>query len=233
VKVVLFGATGMIGSGALIECLDHPDVERVLVVGRRSCGRSHEKLVEVLHDDFLDLSGLVDRFRGYDACIFCLGVSSAGMGEDAYRRITFDMTMAAAEAMLAAAPGSTFVYVSGAGTDSTEKGRVMWARVKGAIENRLAGMPFGAVWLFRPGFIQPRKGVRSATPLYNAIYAVLGPFYPLLRRLPRWVTSTDRLGLALIRAARDGAPSLVVESIDIEALAEAEVGRLGFRTHDR
>jgi hypothetical protein len=182
--------------------------------------------VEVLHDDFLDLSALVDEFRGYDACLFCLGVSSAGMSEEAYRRITYDMTVAAADAMLAAAPTSTFVYVSGAGTDATEKGRVMWARVKGAIENRLAAMPFGAVWLFRPGFIQPKKGVRSATPLYNAIYAVLGPLYPLLRELPRWVTSTERLGLALIRAARAGAPSRVVESVDIEAMAEAEVRRL-------
>ena len=225
-KIVLFGATGMIGSGALIECLGHPDVERVLVVGRRPCGVEHERLEEILHDDFLDLSSIAGRFRGYDACMYCLGVSSAGMSEAAYHRITYDMTAAAAEAMLAAAPGARFVYISGAGADATERGRTMWARVKGAIENRLASMPFGDVWLFRPAFIQPMKGVRSRTRLYNAVYAALGPLYPLLRRFPKWVTSTEKLGLAMIRAVRDGTSAGVLENDEIEALGAAELSHL-------
>jgi uncharacterized protein YbjT (DUF2867 family) len=227
VKVVLFGATGMIGSGALIECLAHPDVEAVLAVGRRSSGVVHEKLSEVLQDDFLDYSAISDRLRVYDACLFCLGVSAAGMSEAEYTRVTHDFTVAAAEAFFAMNPDRTFCYISGQGADSTERGRVMWARVRGRLENRLLGMGLGPVWIFRPGFVQPKKGVRSSTTLYNAIYAVLGPIYPLLETAaPKHVTSSDRLGLALIRAARDGAPKAILGNAEINALAELERARV-------
>ena len=226
-RVVLFGGTGMIGAGALIECLDHPDVERLLVVGRRSCGVAHEKVDELIHTDFLDYSDVLDRFRGYDACLFCLGVSAAGMSESEYERVTHDFTVSAARALREANPALTFCYISATGADSNETSRIMWARVRGRLENHLLAMNGGPVWIFRPGYIQPMKGVSSRTKLYNAIYAVLGPLYPLLDRLaPTHITSTDRLGLALIRAAREGAPLAHLENRDINALAEAEAARL-------
>lgn len=226
-KLVLFGGTGMIGSGALIECLDHPDVEKVLVVGRRSCGVVHDKVEELIRDDFLDYSDVLDRMRGYDACLFCLGVSAAGMSEADYARFTHDFAMAAARALRDANPALTFCYISATGADSAEKSRIMWARVRGRLENHLLAMDGGPVWIFRPGYIQPMKGVTSRTKLYNAIYVVLGPLYPLLNRVaPDHVTSTDRLGLALIRAARQGAPLSHLENRDINALAEAEAARL-------
>ena len=229
-KVVLFGATGMIGSGALIECLVHPDVEALLAVGRRSSGVVHPKLSEVLHDDFLDYSTIVERLRGYDACLFCLGVSAAGMSEAEYTRVTHDFTVAAAEAFFAMNPDGTFCYISGQGADSTERGRVMWARVRGRLENRLLGMGLGPVWIFRPGFVQPKKGVRSRTKLYNAIYSMLGPIYPLLETVaPKHVTSSDRLGLALIRAARDGAPKALLGNAEINAMGELERARVAER----
>lgn len=227
-KVVLFGATGMIGSGTLIECLDHPDVEKVLVVGRRSCGVVHEKVEELLCDDFLDYSGVTDHFRGYDACLFCLGVSAAGMTEEEYSRLTYDFAMAAARALREASPDLTFCYISATGADSAEKSRIMWARVRGRLENHLLALPGGPTWIFRPGYIQPMKGVTSRTKLYNALYAVFGWLYPLLNRIAsEHVTSTDRLGLALIRAAREGAPLTHLENRDINALAQAEASRLG------
>jgi uncharacterized protein YbjT (DUF2867 family) len=217
----------MLGSGALIECLAHPDVADVLSVVRRPAGVRHAKLTEIVHDDFLDFSGVTGRLSGHHACLFCLGVSSAGMSEDAYRRVTRDVTLAAARTLLEESPGLTFCFISGAGTDSSEKGRVMWARVKGETENRLLELPFGGVWLFRPGYVQPMKGVRSRTRMYNLAYAVLGPLYPVLTRLgPGVVTTTEKLGLALIRAARDGAAKKVLENRDINELAATEGSRL-------
>jgi len=228
VKVVLFGATGMIGSGALIECLEHPAITTVLSVGRRPCGRTHEKLVELEHRDFLDFMPAVEVFSGYDACLYCVGISSAGIGEAEYRRVTLDMTIAAAEAMLSANPQSTFCFVSGLGADSSERGRIMWARVKGATENRLVGMTFGHLWIFRPGYVQPAKGVRSRSRIYNVAHAITGPLFPLLSAVaPGSVTTTERVGLALIRAAREGAAREIVGNADINALAGAERARLG------
>jgi hypothetical protein len=218
----------MIGSGALIECLGHPDVEAVLAVGRRPTGVDHEKLDELAHEDFLSYGAVSDRLRGYDACLFCLGVSAAGLSEAEYTRVTHDFTIAAAEAFLAMNPDGTFCYISGQGADGSERGRVMWARVRGRLENRLLGMGLGPVWIFRPGFVQPVKGVTSRTSLYRAIYAVLGPVYPLLETVaPKHVTSSDRLGLALIRAARLGAPKPVLGNPEINALAGAERERVG------
>lgn len=226
-RVILYGATGMLGSGTLLECLDHPDVEHVLTVGRRPSGVTHKKLTEMIHDDFLDFSAIANDLRGYDACLYCLGVSAAGLSESEYHRVTHDMTVAAADALLEASPGMTFCFISGAGADSSGRGRVMWARVKGEVENHLLSMPFRAVWVFRPAYVQPLKGVRSRTQLYHAFYTVAGPLYPVLRLLgARWVTTTRSVGLALIRAAREGAPSTVVENADINALADAEVDYL-------
>ena len=222
-KVVIFGATGMLGSGALIECLEHPQVTEVLAVGRRPTGLGHAKLEELVHGDFLDFMPVADRFAGCDACLYCLGISSVGLDEDAYRRITVDMTVAAAKALLHASPSMSFCFVSGAGTDATEQGRTMWARVKGEAENGVSEMPFRAVWLFRPGYVQPVKGVRSQTALYNAAYTAVGWLYPVLRRVaPRSVTTTENVGLALIRAAREGAPVRILENADINELAAAE-----------
>lgn len=225
----------MIGSGALIECLDHPDVEAVLAVGRRPCGVGHAKLDEIVRDDFLDYSDVHERFRGYDACFFCLGVSAAGMSEAEYTRITRDFTLAAAEALWRASPHLAFCYLSGAGADSEEKSRIMWARVRGGVENRLLEAAPDRTWIFRPGFVQPVKGVRSGTRLYRAVYAVLGPLYPLLDRLiPDQVTTSERLGLAMIRAARDRPPKRHLENREVNALAEEERRtRAGFREGDR
>lgn len=213
----------MVGSAALIECLEHPDVERVLAVGRRSCGVEDDRVEEVLHEDFLDLSPVVDRFREYDAVMFCLGVSAAGMSEEDYTRITDGFTMAAAEAFFTASPEGTFCYISGLGADSTESSRVMWARVRGRLENRLLALHHGPVWIFRPGFIQPKKGVRSSTRLYDVLYRVAWPIFPVLDRFfPDQVTTSDRLGLALIRACRAGAPANYLHNREINALAAAE-----------
>lgn len=226
-RIVLFGGTGMIGSGTLIEGLGHPDVEAVLSIGRRRTGREDPKLEELVHDDFLDYSAVSDRLRGYDACLFCLGVSSAGMSEERYTRITRDFTLAAAEAFWMANPDGPFCYISGAGADSEEKSRIMWARVRGALENQLLAMDGGPAWIFRPGYIQPVKGVRSRTRLYQAVYAALAHLFPVLDRVaPDHVTTTERLGLALIRVGRDGAPRTHLESADINALAVAERARL-------
>lgn len=222
-NVLLFGATGMIGSGALLECLDHSDVAHVLAVGRRPSGKTHAKLEELVHDDFLDYSSVVERFQDCDACLFCLGVSAAGMSEDDYRRITRDFTLAAADALWSIRPDATFCYISAAGADPEQKSRMMWARVRGGLEKALLERSDAPTWIFRPGYVQPAKGVASRTMLYNLAYAVAGPLFPLLDRFAAdHVTTTERLGLALIRAARDGAPKTHLENRDINALARGE-----------
>jgi len=218
-NVIVFGATGMVGSGVLTECLEDPRVRSVLVVGRTRCGVAHPKLRELIRSDFFDYSDAKTDLKGHDACFFCLGVSAAGMTEAAYHRLTFDLTLSAATALADLNPGLTFCYVSGEGTDSTERGLFMWARVKGKTENHLLGMPFKA-YMFRPGFIQPLKGVRSKTKLYQAFYNVAGPLFPLLKRLlPRHVTTTENVGRAMIRAAAGGYPRHVLENPDINVLA--------------
>jgi uncharacterized protein YbjT (DUF2867 family) len=219
-KVILFGATGMVGQGALLECLREPAVVSVLCVGRRTTGRSHAKLREVVLPDVSDLSSIQGELGGLDACFFCLGVSSAGMREEDYHRITYDTTLAVARTMVARSPGLTFVYVSGAGTDSSERGRIMWARVKGQTENALLRLPFKAAYMFRPGYIQPLDGIRASTRGTRILYAAFGPLYPVWKHLfPRQVTTTRRLGRAMIEVARHGAPRSVLEASDINALA--------------
>jgi uncharacterized protein YbjT (DUF2867 family) len=217
-KVMVFGATGMVGQGVLRECLRDPDVDSVLVVGRTPTGRQHTKLREIQHDDFTDFSPIAREFAGQDACFFCLGISSMGTSEQEYRHITYDYTVAAGHMLAEQSPRATFVYVSGQGTDSTGQSRQMWARVKGETENALLAMPLKA-YALRPGYIQPTHGTRSKTRLYRLVYAVTGPAYPLLRRLfPRYVTTTDRLGCAMLEIAKHGAAKHVLETADINAL---------------
>jgi uncharacterized protein YbjT (DUF2867 family) len=223
VNVVIFGATGMVGKGVLLECLDDRRVEHVLVVSRQPVGMNHPKMVEVLHRDFFDFSAIEPRFVDLDACFFCLGTSSVGMSESDYSRVTYDLTLAAATA-LAAASGSrlTFCYVSGVGTDSTERGRTAWARIKGKTENALLRMPFKAAYMFRPGYIQPLRGIRSKTRWVQVIYDAIGSLYPVLRRLfPRAVTTTVDIGRAMIQVAAVGAPKHILSPGDINDLATA------------
>jgi uncharacterized protein YbjT (DUF2867 family) len=218
-KVILFGATGMVGQGALRECLLDPEVEQVLAVGRTATGQQHAKLRELVHKNLLDFSGVEEALSGYDVCFFCLGISSAGMSEPDYRRVTYDMPMAAAQALVRLNPGMTFIYVSGAGTDSTGRGSSMWARVKGEAENALLQLPFKAAYMFRPAYIQPMHGVTSKTKLYRVGYTVMGPLYPLLKKLiPKYVTTTEQVGRAMLEVARRGAPKRVLENEDINSL---------------
>lgn len=218
--VILFGGSGMIGCGVLIECLEDPGVTSILSVGRSPSGLSHPKLEEVLRDDLFDLSDIETKLTGYRACFFCLGVSAAGMSERDYSRITFDLTMAVAGTVVRLNPGLTFCYVSGEGTDSSESGRMMWARVKGKTENQLLDLPTPA-YMFRPGFVQPMKGVRSKTAIYRAAYTLSAPLYPVLKRVAaRHVTTTVHLGRAMIRVAREGYHEDVLENPDINALGE-------------
>lgn len=222
-KVILFGATGMIGSGVLTECLEDHRVSAVLAVGRSSCGVTHDKLREIIHRDLFDYAAIRDELRGYDACFFCLGMSALGQSEAAYHRITYDLTVAAARTLVELNPTMTFCYVSGAGTDSTERGRIMWARVKGKTENELMRMPFKAALMFRPGYIQPVKGVRSKTPQYRILYAAVAPLYPILRPLfPKYVTTTETVARAMIQAVESGRTTGVLETRDINAAAAGE-----------
>ena len=227
-KVILFGATGMIGQGVLRECLLDPAVERVLSVGRRPLTdfgglEAHDKLQEIVHDDLFDLSPVAAQLAGYDACFFCLGVSSAGMNEAEYRRVTYDLTLAVARVLVGASPAMTFVYVSGAGTNETEKGGSMWARVKGETENALRKLPFRASYMFRPAMVQPLDGIRSRTKLYRVVYAVTGPTLPMWKALfPKWVTTTRQVGRAMIEVVQHGAPEAIVENAQIAKLADGK-----------
>lgn len=218
-KAILFGATGMVGQGVLRECLRDPDVEQVLSIVRRTAGQQHAKLTELVHDDFTDFSGIAERLAGWDACLFCLGVSSAGLSEAEYRRITHDFTMAAARVLAEKSPGMTFLFISGGGTDSTEKGRSMWARVKGETENELLRLPFRGAYMFRPGYIQPMHGEVSRTRWTRVMYAVMSPLYPMWRVLfPKYVTTTEQLGRGMLRVAREGSDRKIFENRDINAL---------------
>ncbi|MEA2762831.1 MAG: hypothetical protein QOD47_2115 [Gemmatimonadaceae bacterium] len=217
--MLLFGATGMVGQGVLRECLLDSTVTSVAIVVRRSTGRKHEKLKEMVQPDLATLSSLEPQLTGFDACFFCAGVSALGMSEEEYTRITYDLTLGVARTLLRTSPDLTFVYVSGAGTASSEKGRMMWARVKGRTENALLSLPFRAAYMFRPGVIMPLHGIRSSTRWYNLTYAAIRPVYPLLRRIaPTMMTTTEQLGRAMIAVARNGYSTHVVETADINRL---------------
>jgi uncharacterized protein YbjT (DUF2867 family) len=218
-KVILFGATGMVGAGVLRECLLAPDVERVLTVGRKATGIQNEKLQEIVHENLFDMSSLEGQLSGYDACFYCLGVSSIGMSEAEYRRISYEMTLAVAGTLARLNPAMTFVFVTGAGADSSEQGRVMWARVKGAAENELLRMPFKGAYMFRPAVIQPLYGIRSKTAYYQFFYDILGPLLTLGRRwFPPYVTTTEQVGRAMLAVARRGGGRGVLENADINAV---------------
>lgn len=219
-NVLIFGATGMVGQGVLRECLLDPRVQQVTVVGRSSTGQEHEKLREIVNPNLFDLSGLAPDLAAIDACFFCLGVSAAGMREEAYAHLTYDLTLSVAEMLVRANPAMTFIYVSGTGTDSTERGRAMWARVKGRTENAIMRLPFKASYMFRPGVILPMHGIKSRTTLYRVIYSATRPIWPLLRLLgPKWVTTTERVGKAMITVAERGAPTRLLENADINAVS--------------
>ena len=215
-KVIVFGATGMVGQGVLRECLRDGDGTEVLTVGRSATGQQHPKLRELVHKDFLDFSAVEKDITGYDACFFCLGVSSLGLDEERYRHLTYDITLAAARPLARLNPGMTFVYVTGASTDSTEQGRMMWARVKGKTENDLLKLPFKAAFMFRPGAIQPLHGVRSKTAWVQALYVMTGPLLSFLHQVaPNYVTTTEELGRAMLSVAKRGYPKPILEMEDI------------------
>jgi len=217
-NVILFGGTGMVGQGVLRECVEDGGVERIVLVVRKPTGVASPKVVELVHEDFFDWSGVEEQFAGFDACFFCLGVSSVGMKEAEYRRTTYDLTLSVAKMLERVGSVKTFEYISGASTNAD--GRQMWARVKGETENALIAMSFAQVYCFRPGYIQPLHGVRSKVGWYNGIYAGLSWAYPMLRRVaPKFVTSTEELGRAMIAVARNGYPKRVVEMADIHAAA--------------
>ena len=218
-KVILFGATGMVGQGVLRECLLEPRVTEVLAVGRSPSGRHDPKLKELILPDMFQYREVAQQLKGYDACFFCLGISSAGMSEADYRHITYDLTLTAAHELVKLNPKMSFVYVSGQGTDSSERGRVMWARVKGATEKALLALPFKAAFMFRPGIIRPLHGIRSKTALYQAFYTIFRPLLGLMAWLsPDSLTSTEQMGRAMINAVQGGAPLRHLENKDINRL---------------
>lgn len=217
VKVIIFGATGMVGEGVLHEVLKNDNVESVLVVGRRSCNIKHRKLSEIIHVDFFDYTAILGQLRGYNACFFCLGVTSIGKSEEEYRRLTYDLTMAAAKTLHQLNPNMVFCYVSGAGTDSSENGRSMWARVKGKTENDLMKIGFKAVYNFRPGYIKPTKGLKHAQT-FSKILAPLYPFFNLI--FPKYVCTLKDLGSAMISVVEDGYVKNILECVDITFLGQ-------------
>jgi uncharacterized protein YbjT (DUF2867 family) len=218
-KVVLFGATGMVGQGVLRECLLDPEVQTVVSVVRRPSGERHPKVREVVHSDFQDFTVASPDLSGIDACFFCLGATSWGLTEEAYREITLGITVAAGRTLAQLNPRMTFVFVSGAGSDASEKGRVMWARVKGEAENAVLKLPVAASYVFRPGFIQPLHGVTSRTGAYRVFYMIARPIMPVLvRLLSRYVTTTEQIGKAMLAVAKHGALKRVLESDDINVM---------------
>ena len=203
----------MVGQGVLRECLVDPEVEQVLALGRRVCGVENPKLREVVRPELFDYSDIEHELVGYDACLFCLGVSAAGMNEEQYTKVTYDLTLAAARTLARLNPNMTFIYVSGAGTDNTERGRSMWARVKGKTENDLLKLPFKAAYMFRPALIQPMHRIKSRTTAYRVGYTIAAPLFPILKALfPRYVTTTEDVGRAMLRVAKHGHPNSILEN---------------------
>ncbi|QJW90918.1 NAD-dependent epimerase/dehydratase family protein [Spirosoma taeanense] len=218
IRAIITGATGMVGEGVLHECLQHPDVEQVLVINRRPGGVSHPKLTEIIHTNFYDFSSIESQLTDFNACFFCLGVSSVGLNEARFYRLTYDLTLHVAQILSRLNSDMTFCYVSGTGTDSTEQGRTMWARVKGATENALMRLPFRAAYMFRPGYIHPTKGLKNTKPYY----AVLSWLYPILRRFfSKYVCTLEEVGMAMINGASRGYPISILEVKDIVRLAHS------------
>lgn len=211
----------MVGKGVLLECLDHKDVEEVLVIGRNPVDMEHHKLKEIIHKDFSNFSGIADQLKTYDACFFCMGISSMGLKEADYEKVTYQYTIALARQLVKQNPKMTFTYVSGEGTDSTEKGRVMWARVKGKTENELINMGFKQTFMFRPGFIIPKRGIKSRTKAYQFVYDYFMWLVKLMKAIaPNSVVDTTQLGLAMIHSVQRGYPKNILKPKDIITLAE-------------
>jgi len=216
IKVIITGATGMVGEGVLMECLEHPDVETVLIVNRKPYNTQHAKLKELIVPDFFDLTKAADELAGYDACFFCAGVSSIGMKEPDYRHVTYELTVHFAETLVRINPGMVFNYVSGSQTDSSEKGRIMWARVKGQTENALIRLPFKKVYNFRPGFMKPTAGQKSIKTSYKLI-GLLSPLLILL--IPSQILTVAAVGVAMINSVLKGYSKPILEIKDIKVLA--------------
>lgn len=221
IKVIITGATGMIGRGVLLECLAHEYVGEVLVIGRSSVQIVNQKLKEIIHKDFSDFETIKDRLKGYDACFFCLGISSSGLSEKQYRIITYDYTLSLAKALLGIKPDITFNYVSGEGTDSTEKGRMMWARVKGKVENDILKLGFKQAYMFRPGIIIPLKGIKSKTKVYQFMYDYFLWVVKVIKKLaPNSVVNTTQIGIAMINSVNEGYDKSILLPADIIFLSE-------------
>jgi uncharacterized protein YbjT (DUF2867 family) len=217
-RIIIFGVTGMVGQSALRECLLDDDVQEILGISRKCTNQQHDKLKEIELENVADLSSIEHEITGFDACFFCLGVSSAGMKEEEYRKITYDITLSVAKTFARLNPQMTFIYVSGSGTDSSEKGRSMWARVKGKTENDLLRLPFKAAYMFRPGAIIPMNGVKSKTKLYQFFYDIMKPFYPLLLKSNGVITS-EQVGKAMIQVARVGFSHPLIESHELKQIS--------------
>lgn len=217
IKVIITGATGMVGEGVLHECIKHNDVENILVINRKPCGITHPKLKEIIHDNFFDISSIENQLSGHNACFFCLGVSSVGLKEPEYFRLTYTLTMHVAETLSRLNPDMTFCYISGAGTDTTENGRMMWARVKGKTENDLMKLPFKKVYNFRPGVIKPTKGLKNTLGFYK----YLGWLLPIIKLLaPNRISTLKQLGIAMINVVSREYEKQIIEVRDIHAISK-------------
>lgn len=219
-KIILTGATGMVGKGVLLECMDASDIDQILLASRSTAGIKHPKVKEVLIQDFFNLSAIEENFKGYDACFFCLGITSIGQTEATYSRITHDLTLKFAQSFIKCNEDSIFCYVSGTGTDTSEKGKIMWARIKGKTENALLKMPFKKAYMFRPGYIQPLKGIKSKTKWVQAIYTIFWPVYAILKHFPQTATNTSNMGLAMIKTLDGKYAKSILENKEINELAQ-------------
>ncbi len=221
IKAIITGSTGMVGKGVLLECLEDENVESILVINRHPIGMSHPKLKEVIHNDFFDLTKIKSELEGYNTCYFCLGVSALGLSNESYYKLTYELTVNFAATLAGMNPKMTFCYVSGEGTDSQEKSRANWSNVKGKTENKLLTLPFKKVYLFRPGFIQPLKGIKSRTKIYNIIYVLFYPLIPVWKALfPKNITTTVRVGIAMIRVVKNNYPHTYLHNKEINELAQ-------------
>ena len=223
INVIITGSTGMVGEGVLHVCLNNSNIESVLVINRKPCGVNHPKLKEINHKDFMDLSSIEDKLIGYSACYFCAGISSVGKSEDEYRKITYDLTLNVAKTLVRLSPEMVFTYVSGTGTDSSEKGKTMWARIKGKTENDLLKLPFKDAYMYRPGYIQPIKGMKNT----YKIYKVISPLYPLFETLfPKYVISLQELGNSMISVTMKGYEKKILENADIRKTGNWKLGKI-------